>query len=137
MLKDSSFQFIKFSIVGGFSAIVNITIRILFNNIFNFNISIFLAFFTALTTAFILNRYFVFDKSIYKSWIKEYLYFFLVNIAGLLQTVIVTFFLLYYIFPRFHFDIIYPKETIAHSIGVIIPLFTSFMGHKYLSFKSK
>ena len=30
----------------------------------------------------------------------------------------------------------YP-EAVAHAIGVVFPVFTSFIGHKYFSFRGK
>ncbi len=126
-------QFFKFLVVGGFSALVNIASRVLYSLFTNFTVSIVLAFFTALTTAFLLNKFLVFEKSIHKSWILEYWYFFLVNVFGLILTIAISFLLVYYLFPYLDFNF-YP-ELIAHSIGVIVPVFTSFIGHKYFSFR--
>lgn len=128
-------QFFKFLIVGGISALVNILSRVLYSTFSNFTISIVFAFFTALTTAFLLNKFFVFEKSIHKSWIIEYWYFFLVNILGLVQTILISYLFAYIVFPYMDF-VFYPK-TIAHIIGVIVPVFTSFIGHKYFSFRSR
>jgi hypothetical protein len=38
-----------------------------------------------------------------------------------------------YVFPAIGFSF-YP-EAVAHAVGVIFPVFTSFFGHKYLSFR--
>lgn len=126
-------QFFNFLLVGGVSALVNILSRVLYSTFSNFTISIVFAFFTALTTAFLLNKFFVFEKSVHNSWLLEYWYFFLVNIFGLIQTIAISYLLVYYLFPYSDFNF-YPQLT-AHSIGVIVPVFTSFIGHKYFSFR--
>ena len=132
-------QFFKFLLVGGVSALVNILSRVLYSTFSNFTISIVFAFFTALTTAFLLNKFFVFEKRVHNSWLLEYWYFFLANIFGLIQTIaisylLVYYLLVYYLFPYSDFNF-YPQLT-AHIIGVIVPVFTSFIGHKYFSFRS-
>jgi|TARA_B100000315_G_scaffold100179_1_gene92102 putative flippase GtrA len=38
-----------------------------------------------------------------------------------------------YIFPSIAFD--FHPHAIAHAAGVAFPVFTSFIGHKYFSFK--
>ena len=126
-------QFNKFLIVGGFSAIVNIGSRVFYSLYVGYIYAVFLAFLTALTTAFVLNKYQVFEKSIHKNWIIEYWYFLLVNIFGLLQTLVISILLIDYIFPQMNFEF-YP-EAVAHTLGVILPVFTSYFGHKYFSFR--
>lgn len=127
-------QFSKFLIVGGLSALINIGSRILFSVFFTYIVAIVMAFFVALTTAFILNKLWVFQPSRYQSYVTEYLLFLSVNLIGLLQTVIISLLLLDYLFPYMHFEL-YPA-TIAHAVGVVVPVFTSFIGHKYLSFRA-
>ncbi len=128
-------QFLKFLVVGGFSAFVNILSRGLYSLFSSYIVAIVLAFFTALTTAFLLNKFYVFEQSIHKNWIMEYWYFFLVNIFGLMQTLLISYLLILYIFPYYQFY--FYTELLAHSIGVIFPVFTSFFGHKYFSFRGK
>ena len=62
------------------------------------------------------------------------LVFFLVNIIGLVQTFLFSFLLLK-LFLAINYTL-YP-ELIAHIIGVIVPLFTSYIGHKYFSFRKE
>lgn len=132
ILKKHS-QFFKFLVVGGVAAILNILSRVIFGTFTEYTLSIVLAFFVGLTTAFLLNKYYVFEKSIHKSWIIEYWYFFLVNILGLVQTILISYLFVYIVFP--YIDFIFYPEFFAHVIGVIIPVFTSFIGHKYFSFR--
>ncbi len=128
-------QFFKFLVASGIAALLNILSRILFNLFTKYTVAVVLAFFVGLTTAFLLNKYYVFEKSVHQSWKTEYFYFFLVNILGLAQTILISHLFVYIIFPYMHFDF-YPK-TVAHIMGVIVPVFTSFIGHKYFSFKGE
>lgn len=84
--------------------------------------------------AFVLMKLFVFEKSVHSTK-KELFYFTLVNIVAFIQTYIVSVGLAEYAFPviRFRFH----PEAVAHAIGIIFPVFTSFIGHKYFSFKNK
>lgn len=131
----SSKSFYKFILVGGFAATVNFFSRILFSNFFNFTNSVILAFVLGLTTAFTLNKIFVF-KPVQSNSVKQFLYFFAINIVAVIQTILISTFFVYYLLPKMgvsHF-----KEEIAHFIGISIPIFSSFLGHKYITFaKSK
>lgn len=126
-------QFFKFLAVGGIAALLNIVSRVIFDLFTDFTVAIVLAFFVGLTTAFLLNKFYVFSKSIHSSWVIEYWYFFVVNIFGLLQTLLISLALADYVFPYFGF--VFFPEFVAHTIGVVFPVFTSFIGHKYFSFK--
>jgi putative flippase GtrA len=84
-------------------------------------------------TAFILNKLFVFEKSTHSTQ-KEFFYFTLVNVVAAIQTYIISIGLAQYVFPAIGFSF-YP-EAVAHAVGVIFPVFTSFIGHKYFSFRS-
>jgi len=54
-------------------------------------------------------------------------------VVAIIQTYIISVGLVEYGFPYLGFDF-YP-EAVAHAVGVIFPVFTSFFGHKYFSFK--
>lgn len=126
-------ELVKFLMVGGFSAAVNILSRIVFDVFVGFMAAVVMAFFVALTTAFLLNKFWVFQPSKYNNVVLEYLFFLLVNLLGLVQTVVISLVLLDYFFPYLGF--VYFPATVAHAVGVVIPAFTSFIGHKYLSFR--
>lgn len=126
-------ELVKFLLVGGFSALVNIVTRVVSGLYFDYLTSIIIAFFVALSTAFVLNKFYVFQPSKYKNFMIEYVLFLLVNLFGLVQTVLISFLLKDYLFVWAKFN--FHNETLAHTVGVVIPVFTSFIGHKYLSFK--
>ncbi len=126
-------QFIFFIITGGLAALVNIASRIIINKFTSYSVSIVLAYCLGMISAFYLNKVFVFTKSI-NSTRKSFLLFSFVNVIAILQTWGVSILLAFYILPLI--DIREYADDIAHVIGVIIPVFTSYLGHKYLTFKS-
>ena len=125
-------QFALFIFTGGIAAAVNFGSRIVLNNHFGFSISIILAYILGMITAFILAKFLVFKTSS-QSTLKSVFYFTLVNAAAILQTWAVSLGLAFYLLPYLGIED-YVKE-IAHLVGVIVPVFTSFLGHKHFSFK--
>jgi putative flippase GtrA len=61
------------------------------------------------------------------------MFFSLVNIVAVAQTWLISMGLAYYLLPGFGLEE-YVLE-ISHAIGISIPVFTSYLGHKYFSFK--
>jgi putative flippase GtrA len=57
----------------------------------------------------------------------------MVNLAAVLQTVIISVALADYVFPSVGLQ--NHRETVAHAIGIMVPAVTSYIGHKYLSFR--
>ncbi len=127
-------EFILFLLTGGFSAIVNFGSRFIYDDFVSFEQAVIFAYLTGMTTAFILSKLFVFKNSS-NSLIKSIFWFVSVNLIAIIQTYLITIGLAFYLFPNINFSF-YP-EAMAHAIGVIFPVFTSFIGHKYLSFKQK
>lgn len=93
-----------------------------------------LAFFVGLTTAFLLNRNWVFLKS-GKPWPLEALWFTGINLAGLAQTLAIAWLLARHVLPDLGQTTLVPET--AHSIGVVIPIVTSYLGHKFLTFRRR
>jgi len=125
-------QFLMFLLVGGFAASVNFGSRILYNHWISFSASVVAAYLTGMITAFLLSRLFVFTQST-QAVHHSILYFVLVNLVAILQTLAISLFLAYYALPALgltHF-----VKEISHAVGVIVPVFTSYLGHKHLSFK--
>ena len=126
-------QFILFLVTGGIAALANFGSRFLFSQYVSFEVAVLCAYLVGMITAFILAKYFVFKESKHSTK-KEFTYFTLVNVVAIIQTYIVSVGFVSYLFPKFNFTF-YP-EAVAHGLGVIFPVFTSFIGHKKLSFKS-
>lgn len=133
LLDYFSIEFIKFVMVSGFAAVVNFTARIIVNNFTGYTAAIVIAFIFGLSTAFILNKIWVFPKGD-RDVRKEFAKFTIVNLLALPQTLIVSLFLAFCLFPYINFTY-HPKE-VAHIVGIGFPVFTSYLGHKYFSFKS-
>ena len=82
--------------------------------------------------AFILAKLFVFTKG-QQALHKSILLFSLVNLAGIVQTWVVSMGLDIFVLPAL--GIRNYTQDISHAIGIMIPVFTSFLGHKFYSFK--
>lgn len=129
----TSKEFLLFIMVGGFAALVNFLSRILYSEYVGFSLAIFFAYITGMITAFVLNKMFVFEESS-NSTGHEVFYFTLVNLAAVLQTWLVSMALYHYVLMWLGVE----RYTmgIAHLAGVLVPVFSSYVGHKYLTFKS-
>jgi len=127
-------RFALFLFAGGTAALVNILSRIAFNWLMPYEVAIVVAYLCGMTTAYLLNKHFVFASS-GRGVASEYTRFALVNLAAVAQVWIVSVGLARLVFPALSF--IWHAETVAHVIGVTIPVFTSYMGHKHFSFAAK
>lgn len=125
-------QFLVFLMTGGTAAAVNFASRVLYNLWMSFSQAIVLAYITGMTTSFILAKLFVFKKS-QKALHHSALYFLLVNLVTAVQTWMISMLLAYYALPAI--GIHHYVTEIAHAIGLILPVFTSYLGHKHFSFR--
>ncbi|MGE4503348.1 MAG: GtrA family protein [Thiomicrospira sp.] len=125
-------QFVLFLITGGIAALANFGSRFVFNEFTSFEVAVILAYLVGMISAFVLAKLFVFKESSH-STSRSFIWFTLVNLVAVAQTYFISIGLFYYGFAWLGYDF-YPAAT-AHAIGVIFPVFTSFIGHKYLSFK--
>lgn len=127
-------QFVRFVLVGAVAAGANIGSRALFGIWLDYIASVGLAFLVGLSTAYLLNRSWVFAPS-GRPWIAEAGYFVVVNLLGLAQTVLLSWMLARLLFPALGLAAGEPWDTVAHGIGVVAPMVSSFIGHKYLTFR--
>jgi putative flippase GtrA len=125
------YRFARFLLVGGIAATVNVLSRIALNLTMSYEAAIIVAYACGMTTAYVLNKVFVFTPS-GRVVHEEYLRFIIVNLFALAQVWIVSVVLARYIFPTVGFT--WHAETAAHILGVIVPTFTSYLGHRYFSF---
>lgn len=125
-------QFLIFLLAGGIAAAVNFCSRILYNDWMNFSAAIVLAYATGMVAAFILGKLFVFRDS-RQPLHHAAVFFVLVNLVGVVQTWAISMVLAYYALPALGMTL-YVRE-IAHGIGLAVPAFTSYIGHKHLSFR--
>ncbi|HVH35434.1 MAG TPA: GtrA family protein [Tahibacter sp.] len=125
-------QFLAFVAVSGFAAAANFGSRIAFSLVMPYVPAIVAAFCIGLSTAFVLNRRLVFRDSVQPVH-HQALWFTLVNLFALAQTIAVSLLLARHALPAM--GVIAHADTIAHAAGVATPVLTSFFAHKYLSFR--
>ena len=125
-------QFLVFLLTGGIAAAVNFGSRILYNQWMGFSAAIVLAYITGMVTAFVLARLFVFRDS-QRALHHSALYFVLVNGVAVLQTWAISLLLADWLLPAL--GVRQYMHELAHAAGVVVPMFTSYLGHKHLSFK--
>jgi putative flippase GtrA len=124
-------RIILFVIAGGIAAGVNVISRIALGFITTYELSIVLAYLCGMTTAYTLNKAFVFEPS-GRPVREEYFRFAIVNLIAVIQVWIISVGLARFLFPELGFQ--WHGETVAHIIGVIVPTVSSYIGHQYFSF---
>ena len=124
--------FVRFLMTGGLAAAVNIGSRYIFHHFVPFGWSIVFAYLVGMFTAYTLARLFVFSPT-ERGVASELWRFTLVNLVSLVIVWGTTMGLAFIIFPAVHFT--WHEEDVAHFIGVLSPVFPSYIGHKYFSFK--
>lgn len=125
-------QFVVFLLTGGTAALVNFVTRILYNQWMGFSAAVVVAYVTGMITAYVLARLFVFRGST-QTLQRSMVFFTLVNVLAIVQTWAVSLLMAYTILPTL--GVSQFRLEIAHAVGIVIPVFTSFLGHKYWSFR--
>lgn len=125
-------QFLVFLITGGFAAGVNFGSRILYSLWLDFSQAVILAYLTGMVTAFVLAKAFVFKDS-QQAVHHSAMIFVLVNIVAILQTWGISLTLAHYVLPAL--GVKHSTLEIAHAVGVVVPVVTSYIGHKRWSFR--
>ncbi|MDZ7661897.1 GtrA family protein [Thiohalophilus sp.] len=132
MTKAIRTEFMQFLVVGGFAALVNFVSRIIINEWVGYRLAVILAYLVGMLTAFILSKIYVFEKSGRHHW-HELRDFTLVNLLAVVQVWLISVGLAEYLFPAVGYTFYAPE--VAHLIGLAIPAVTSYLGHKYYSFR--
>ncbi len=125
-------QFIAFLVAGAIAVTVNFCSRILYNYSFSFSTSVLLAYITGMVASFILAKLFVFKES-QQTFMRSIVFFILVNLIGMLQTWIISLLLAYHVLPALGIKSF--SLEIAHAIGLVFPTFTTYLGHKFWTFR--
>ena len=123
-------QFLLFIISGGIAAFINILSRSILSNFLGFEISIIYAYLIGMIVAYILSRKFVFISN--HNFKKSFFAFTVINLIAIVQTYFISIYFKENILP--FFGIKFLNEFLSHSVGVAFPVFTSYFGHKYISF---
>ena len=128
----NKWQLLRFALVGGAAAAINIVSRIILSRFISFELAVVVAYFIGMTFAFVLNRKLVFQATDRPIW-NEYLRFFLVNLIALVQVWLVSIALLNWLLPTIGWT--YFVELTAHVIAVCSPILTSYYAHKFFTFR--
>lgn len=127
-------QFLRFFFSALVAAAVNFFVRLLLDPFVGYYYAIVIAYIVGTVFAFYMYQHKVFGQGIRPLWQEIWLFVF-VTLAAIAQTLIVSVVLADHIFPAILW-VWYPKE-VAHVIGMGVPMFSSFLGHKYLTFSQK
>jgi len=126
-------QFLRFLGVGAVAAIVNIAARMIFSTFMPFELAVAAAFPFGVLVAFTLSRKYVFAAGD-GAMGPQLLRFVAVNLVALVLVWAVSVGLADFAFPAISFT--WHAEDIAHIIGVFAPAVTSYLGHRYYSFRT-
>jgi putative flippase GtrA len=130
--KGAARQFWTFLLVGGLAALVNWFSRIMFSaQGVTFEIAVVIAYIFGMVTAYLLSRMFVFEKT-GRSLAGEIWRFTLVNMVALVVVWIVSVTLERCLLPAI--DWTWRPAEVAHGIGVVSPVITSYFGHRFFTF---
>jgi putative flippase GtrA len=131
VLEFYSKEFLHFFFSALAAAAVNFIARFLLDPYLGYNKAIIVAYVIGTVFAFFLYQNEVFGKGARPLW-QEIGLFIFVTLAAMAQTLIVSVLLAEHLFPTIGW-IWYGKE-VAHIVGMGVPMFSSFLGHKYLTF---
>ena len=125
-------QFWRFLAAGAVAAAANYGSRFLFSLWVRYEWAIVLAYFVGMITAFLLMRGYVFNARDRPAR-RQAVIFTAVNLVALLQTLLVSVVLARWILPSL--GVAAHTEAIAHLAGILVPVATSYVGHRLLTFK--
>ena len=125
-------EFFLFLVTGGIAALVNFISRIIYGQWMSFSAAVIVAYITGMVAAFVLFRLFVFKGS-RRGTRRSAVYFTLVNLLAVCQVWLVSMGMALIVLPALNVTLY--VEEIAHAAGILVPAFTSYLGHKYLSFR--
>jgi putative flippase GtrA len=125
-------EFWRFLAAGAAAAAANVGSRFLFSRWLCYEWSIVLAYLVGMVVAFLLMRAYVFNASS-KPSVRQEGIFVAVNAVALLQTLLVSMALARWVLP--YLGIVSQAEAIAHIVGVLVPVVTSYFGHRIFTFK--
>ena len=127
-----SIQFVRFAVVGGVAALVNFGSRFVFSRWVSFEIAVLLAYCVGMIVAFVLMRSFVFagHRRRLHVQVRDFV---AVNILAVAQTLLVSVVLSRSVLPAV--GVHENAESVAHAIGIAVPIVTSFLAHRNLTFR--
>lgn len=127
-----SSQFIRFLVAGGIAAAANYGSRFLFSIWLSYGPAIVLAYLVGMGVAFVLMRQHVFSAA-GGALGPQVLKFVAVNVLAVIQTLVISLILARWVLPSL--GVVAHAEAVAHLAGVLVPVATSYIGHRMLTFK--
>jgi len=123
---------LRFLLTGGIAAAANFGSRFIFSSFFSYSIAVLAAYLVGMFVAFILMRGHVFNvnQGNLKTQVAKFVG---VNVLAVLQTLAISLFIARWAMPLV--GITEHAEALGHLVGVIIPVVTSYFGHKYITFR--
>lgn len=125
-------QFVRFLAAGGIAAAANYGSRFLFSIWLDYGAAIVLAYLVGMSVAFVLMRQHVFG-AVGDPLGPQVVKFVGINVLAVAQTLIISLVLARWVLPSLGF--VTHAEAIAHLAGVLVPVATSYVGHRLLTFK--
>ena len=125
-------DFLRFLVAGGIAAGANFGSRFVFSLFLGYGFAVFFAYLVGMLVAFLLMRVHVFDAE-NGSLLPQVAKFVGVNAVAVLQTLVVSLVLARWVLPSF--GIVEHAEALAHLVGVLVPVVTSYFGHKLFTFR--
>lgn len=125
-------QFVRFLAAGGVAAAGNFGSRFLYSKVLSYEQAIVMAYLTGMVIAFLLMRGHVFDAK-KGALLQQIGKFGAVNVLAVLQTLLISIVLARWVLPVI--GLIQHAEAVAHLVGVLVPVVTSYFGHKLITFK--
>jgi putative flippase GtrA len=124
-------QFLRFLLAGGIAAAANYGSRFAFSTVLPYAAAIACAYAVGMAVAFGLMRQYVFFAA-GQPLAPQLAKFGAVNALALLQTMAVSLLLARWLLPAVGEE---QAEALGHLAGVVVPVFTSFLGHRHATFR--
>jgi len=124
-------RFERFLAAGAIAAAANFGSRFVFSQWMRFELAVLCAFVVGLAVGFALMRNFVFDAA-GKSCRRQLVWFVAINLLAAAQTFVISVVLARWALPTL--GIHRYAEAMAHLVGVVTPIVSSYFGHRLFTF---
>lgn len=121
-----------FVVAGAIAAAANYGSRFVLSSWVSFPVAVALAYVVGMAVAFVLMRTYVFTSRT-GSLRPQVIWFAIVNVLALAQTLVVSVALAKWLLPAL--GIVDRAEAIGHAIGVVVPVVSSYFGHRWRTFR--
>jgi len=127
-------EFPRFLIAGGIAAGANFGSRFIFSIFFSYGAAVFFAYVVGMLVAFLLMRGQVFNarNGLLAPQVTKFVG---VNVLAVLQTLVISLLLARWLLPKVGITDQVEAEALGHFVGVLVPVVTSYFGHKFLTFR--